>query len=237
MKKIKEYKFNFFFHYRLFYNIYFLFYILEFVSFIKICKALPDLKFTKSITLLNGNIFIIHQNGISIYNSSLNGLIENITYFSEDLLINNHSQLDKVTISRFNETNYGYIISIINNIIYIFDYKGKMLKNDTTQIDKIKNGEYFTLIPIRKNKEELIYMIGFSENKKIINILFYIYDIYTINNTLFKDLKLTEDILKNRFNIISGNFDIKENFYTCSLIFLDNLFLLFFKNVIELRSQ
>ena len=170
MKKIKEYKFNFLFHYKLFHCIYFLFYILKFVSFIKIGKGLPNLKFTKSITLLNGDIFIIHQSGISIYNSSLNGFIENITYFSEDLLINDYSQLNKVIISRFNETNYGYIISIINNIIYIFDYKGKMLKNDTTQIDILKKGEYFTLIPIRKNIEILTYMIGFSEKKKKMNI-------------------------------------------------------------------
>ena len=219
MKTIKEYKFNFLLKYRIFHYIYLLFYILEFFFFIKKNKALPNLEFPKSITLLDGNIFIIHKYGINIYSSSLNELIDNITDFDEDFLISDNDKFNKITISRFNETNNGYIISLINDIIYVFNYKGKMLyNNNNTRIEKLKNGKYFTLIPIRKNNEELDYMIGFSENAAKINILFYNYNINTKKHNIIKELTLTKDNLKNLFNIKEYDPVIKDDLFTCSLM-------------------
>ena len=83
-------------------------------------------KYGKLITLLDGNIFIIHQNGIDIYDSTLSNKTANII---KETLINDKNELSKITISRFSEKDYGYIITTIKNTVYIFDWKGNLLFN------------------------------------------------------------------------------------------------------------
>ena len=89
----------------------------------------------KSITLLDGNIFIIHQNGIDIYDSSLSNNIANI--INETLIIN-ENYLSKITISRFSEQDNEYIITTLKNTVYIFGCKGNLLFKDE---DNILNGD------------------------------------------------------------------------------------------------
>ena len=108
---------------------YFLFYLLVFVSILKKYIAFDNLLYQQSITLLNGNIFMIYQNGITKYDSSLSSNILVIEQFNSDELIDDYTKYNKLTISRFSENDYGYIISTINDIIYIFNYEGNILLN------------------------------------------------------------------------------------------------------------
>ena len=53
----------------IFTHLFFPFYILIIFSFLKKYKQFDKLDFPQSITLLNGNIFVIYKEGIVIYNS------------------------------------------------------------------------------------------------------------------------------------------------------------------------
>ena len=55
--------------------------------------------FPYSLTLANGNIFIIHQKGVTICDNHLTMIIDNIINFSEAEEIKTEASLSKVTTS------------------------------------------------------------------------------------------------------------------------------------------
>ena len=103
---------------------YFLFYVFVFASFLKKYIAFDNLLYQQSITLLNGDIFIIHKNEITIYDTTLSSTKFVIEQFNSDVLIDDYTKYSKMTISRFSENDYGYLISPINDIIYFSIQKG-----------------------------------------------------------------------------------------------------------------
>ena len=161
-------------------KIYFLFYLLVFFSFFQEYNFSINLPYALSITLLNGDIFVIYKDGISIYDSSLSNEKKSIENFTLSEKIENDTSFHKITISRFHENNYGYIISTINDKIYIFDCEGQKLYNSSS---KELFGEHYTLVPIKGDRQEIHYMIGFAKGNNNINISFYTY--YLNNKTNF----------------------------------------------------
>ena len=69
-------------------------------------------KYSNAITLNNGNIFVIHETGITICDPSFSKIIKNVTVFTSGDRISSANYLSKVSISQFNE---GYIVSVIIN--------------------------------------------------------------------------------------------------------------------------
>ena len=132
--------------------------------------------YPKSITLLNGNIFIIHKTGIEIYDSSLTNSLHIIRTFNEEEQISDPTKLGKVSITRFNQNDNGLIICIIINKIFIFNYKGEELfvENDS-EIIAIFNGNYYDLTAIKRNGEKYIYQVGFINSNKA-NLFYFEYD-------------------------------------------------------------
>ena len=68
----------------------------------------PSFLYSKSITLLNKNIFIIHKSGVDIYYSSLTQKIKNIITLGDYKILNNDTYVE-IIISQFNENNFEYI--------------------------------------------------------------------------------------------------------------------------------
>ena len=141
-------------------------------------------KYPKAITLLNGNIFIIHKNGIDIYDSSLSTKITGVIIFdkNETILYDN---LSLITFTSFTESDNGYIIGIINNKIYIFDKEGTNKYISQEILEELK-GEYYTLIPIKKENNIYYYMIGFINEDQCIQLLFFNYNEDNKTNNFIK---------------------------------------------------
>ena len=94
------------------------------------------------LTLSNNNIFIIHRTGIDIYDSSFNKL-EQIIQFSGDEEMTEEI-FEKIRIKYDNE----YILSIINDKIYIFNNEGKFLYKEKERIYYLHTIEKYSLILI-----------------------------------------------------------------------------------------
>ena len=75
------------------------------------------------ITLSNQNVFIVHQLGIDIINLLFTKIIKNVLTFSEDEKIKTENELSKIEI----KYKDGYILSLINDKIYIFNNTGDFL--------------------------------------------------------------------------------------------------------------
>ena len=165
---------------------------------IKQCISDPGLIFPQSTNLLNGDILIIHKNGIDIYDSSFN---KKQTIINKTNFIGDVNSLSKITISKFFNDTDVHIISTINDKIFIFNYKGELKYNTSNQLDELKGGKYYTLIPIKKeNDNYYTYMIGFIDNDKI-NLIFYQYD-NNKNNSILRNINIS----KNEYKIYGEGF-------------------------------
>ena len=131
-----------------------------------------------SLTLSDGNILVIHQKGICICNYHLSEIKQNIKTFSEDEEIRTEDSLSKITTAFEN----GYIISIINDKIFIFNENGTLIYESNNII--LESGEtagYYTLVPIKKESSYYQYVIGYIHSKSLY-LLYYKYDFTTGTN-------------------------------------------------------
>ena len=186
--------------------------IIIFLCIFEKYKTISSFIYPKAIQLINENIFIIHKDGIDIYDSSLSKIIKSIIIFREDDKIKSHEIYNKITIAKYNESNFEYIFTIINNKIYIFNSDGGIVYNTDNKMS-ILNGDNYSLIPIKKIDNKFYYMIGFINKNNYIQLLLFEYDNKTHKNELSYN--------NNAFNytvINKKSFLIKNNLLTCQLI-------------------
>ena len=119
-------------------------------SFYKII-CLSSFDYPYSITLSNDNIFLIQKTGIDIYDKSLNKLNQAFEFSGEDEI--SEEKFSNITIKYNNE----YILSIINDKIFIFNNEGKLLYKSE---EKINNNQIIisyslTLLNVTSNNCDL----------------------------------------------------------------------------------
>ena len=145
-----------------------------------------------ALSLSNGNILVIHKTGITICDNLLTKIIKNIKIFIISEQINTEASLSKITTTKMN----NYIISIINDEIYIFNDIGDLLfQNNTKILSSSETAEYYTLISYKIQSNYYSYLIGFVDNQ-LLNFLYYIYDSSTNKNYLIS----TSKGIKNKYN-------------------------------------
>ena len=111
-----------------------------------------------------------------------------------------------MTISRFSEKDYGYIISTIRDIIYIFDCEGSILNKYSTE--KIFSFSSYTIAPIKREGKNFTYMIGFIErNVTIYNMILNFFNYDSKNN-------ITNFISQEKF-VLEGKLSF---FLSCQLM-------------------
>ena len=115
---------------------------INFIFFFLKAEKTFSLEYPKSLYLPNGNIFVIHKVGVSIYNHLMTNKIKDIIHFNKSETIN-AGDLSKITVTIEDE----YIFSIIKDKIYIFNVTGNLLfYNDTSILrEDIITKYYFNL--------------------------------------------------------------------------------------------
>ena len=208
-KKEKDKKYNIFFNNSIFSLI---FKLLIFFSFIK--KNLNIIfDYPKALTLLNGNILIIHKGGIDVYDSSLTQLLSSQIQFNESEKGNYENSLSKITISRFNENDYGLIIAIIFDRLYFFSPKGESLYIEDNLNNKYNiSSSLYSLTPISSNNNNFTYMICFSNKESKVAPLFFKYNNNSKTNNLIKSID------PFMLNILNEEKPINNNGITCELM-------------------
>ena len=133
-----------------------------------------DLSFPFATFLSNDNIFVIHKDGVSIYDSTFSNLISDEIVFSSSNIIQDEYYYRMVTISKFED---GTIISIINNKIYIFDYKGSLIFESSQYITVFSAGQYYSIVPIKFYDGYYYYFVGFADE----SVYYFYYKFNLIN--------------------------------------------------------
>ena len=122
-----------------------------------------DNAYPKIKDLPSGEYFIIMSNGIYISNNDFSNIIK-IFKFNNDQSINSIEDNNKTALSEFkNDTNF-YILSLVKNYLYLFDFNKRNISQFDLR-DKL-NGNFYNLIPYKIFENALYYVIVFSETIK-----------------------------------------------------------------------
>ena len=137
-----------------------------------------------SLTLNNGNILIVAQKGIYLYNQ-LNYNISVIKEFSSDLYISNESTATKTTFLQLPEKDGGYIIIFANDILYGLPPEA----NSITTFGKTNetNANYYSLsfFKIDENNN-IFYTFGYNDLSKKFRLSYYKLNILSnLNNLIY----------------------------------------------------
>ena len=130
-----------------------------------------DFSFPSALTLTNGNILIIEELGIYIFNPTNNDIREEYRFPEEDK-IKNKQDLSRVILKR----SQGYIFGLINYKIFIFNGEGERLVT-TTQKFTDQNPQHFTLTPIVHSGNIYPFIIAFFDSNTYLNLTSYYYEI------------------------------------------------------------
>ena len=155
------------------------FFTISFALNFSITLSTLSFKYPTAITLKNGNIFIIHETGISICDPTFSIIRKNVTVFSSGNKISSANYLSKVSVSQFNE---GYIVSVIINKIYIFSPQGEIEYMSTSALTT-NDVNIFISRDELYNDNQYYYLIGYMYQNSIY-LEYYYYKPSTKSNSL-----------------------------------------------------
>ena len=187
------------------------YYIIISFQLINKINSYVHFKYPYGITLTNQNVFIVHQLGIDIIDAQFTKIIKNVLTFSEEEKIKTENELSKIEI----KYKDGYILSLINDKIYIFNNTGDFLNKSDDKITEDESIEYYTLVPIEKVYTGIYYfLIGFFDTNNYLNLNYYKYN---IQNNIIKRIHQKVDIrFKNNNNYY---FQFKNKGLSCEYMY------------------
>ena len=192
-----------------------------------------NLYYPLSLTLYNDNILLITDQKILFLDSSLNNIMINYTLDEYQKL--NLTLSEKALACQYPIEYEGYIITFINDYLFLFDKEGDKLfeKNLTKEFIEIP---YYDLLPIKKTNNYLYYIISYTIYNKTndipsqIKIFYYSIDINNGNITLEKEKTFdkTECKISKTISCQIMNSINKNDILTCFLVvFIQGKYILF----------
>ena len=178
------------------------------------------LDFPLGIMLSNDNIFVIHQNGVSVYDSTFSKLISDEVIFSDSEKIIYEYYLSKITIEQFEN---GYIITIINDYIYIFDYKGTFIFKSTRLLDDYAFGYYYSIVPIKFFDGYYYYIITYIDSQ-IIFFIYYKFHLENKINSLINRYQMKHEIGTTSYLLYESGLSCQKMSYSFSEVVLSCFF-------------
>ena len=173
--------------------------IILFQIFYKI-SAKTSFDYLYSINLPNDNIFLIQKTGIDIYDMSLNKLNQIIQFSGEEEI--SEEKFSKIAIKYNNE----YILSVINDKMFIFNNEGKILYKSEEKINDNQTIYSYSLTLINTTNNTCDYVLGYFDEDNYLNLSLYRYDNESSNITLLYGTKSEKHCNKYEcYNYTSNN--------------------------------
>ena len=146
-------------------------------SFYKI-SSLSSFDYPYSIILSNDNIFLIQKTGIDIYDTSLNKLIQILEFSGENEI--SEEIFSNITL----KYNNDYILSIINDKMFIFNIEGKLLYKSKEKINETEIIYSYSLTFMNITDNYFEYLLAYFDVDCYIHLNLYRYYNESNNNTL-----------------------------------------------------
>ena len=132
-----------------------------------------DLEFIHPITLLNGNIFIIHKNGVLVYNYNFTNILYN-NNFGGIPIISSEEESELTSVIQCKD-NGKYVIGLINDTFYVFSSQGLYLFDK--QINLFSDFrtdiyfKYFSFLYYKCQDSNYYFIVSFINNESNIKFV------------------------------------------------------------------
>ena len=228
-----------------------LIFILIFLLNIHMSISTLSFTFPISTALTNGNIFIIHQDGINVCNSGVTKIIKNSYQFNEDEKISKDI-LVNVTIIQFSD---GFIISFIKDKLFFFDNNGNYLDKkeeffshsnvyiSISSYKMISNRYYYFLIGYIYSKLLYLYYYKYDSQESVLSLVAdaaELYDKYDNSYYYIENSGVScQMVYKYSNDIIECMYFIKipssYSYVSLALFYINNGNILTYQNTIHYR--
>ena len=169
-------------------------YILKYFSFEHVITPV-DGSYFKIIKISSEEYFILLKDGIYIYNNDFS-INKKLYEFTDEEAIKNDKEFNIIIISKYINNNGFFILSLVNNILYLLDYNKQKLAKFNLTSDL--TGDYYNILPYKLEYKSFFLIIIFT--KKNCNLL-----------------------TETKLNFLLYKIDISSNEYTINLENINNL--------------
>ena len=128
------------------------------INSLNINEAYPS-----AFLLSDGNLFLVTENGLRIYDSNFTNLQQYYNFESE-YRITSENEAEKTAIAEYPD---GTVIALVKNILYILNKERSYIKKKNLS-NYFTNGIYYSLIAYNYDSLYYYYVIAYSDNGKII---------------------------------------------------------------------
>ena len=159
----------------------FFFHFLFFSFYLVICQehtktnSFPELKFPKSITLINGYIVVLTSSGIYSFYPNLDYKVHSYEFKSDEIPENIQDSITNADFTQFDDINYDhkYALCVFNKFIYVLSEEGNVLFNQNIG-DDINNVNYpLSLTAYEYTGSQLYFLIGYNVKYDYQTFLYY----------------------------------------------------------------
>ena len=156
------------------------------------------LDFIHALTLKNGNIFLLHQNGVIVYNYNMTIILHNY----EHSFISSEEENNLTTLIQCEDNNNHYIIALIKNNLHVFTSLGQFLFTIPNNLleDLSKNIIYisYSFLYYRYNNTKYYFIISYLDSNKYIKIIEFVIDMNAKSYSEYKtNIHIIENILSD----------------------------------------
>ena len=125
-------------------------------------------KYPSALLLINGDIFLVSENGFKLYDSTFKTLKKNVD-FTEEQKITSEVEAEKTSIAQFSD---GIIIALVKNILFAFESNGEPIVQQNLN-DSLTNGRYYSLIPFKIDSLYYDYIISYYDSATYFSIKYF----------------------------------------------------------------
>ena len=145
-----------------------------------------DIDYTHTLSLLNGNIFILHKTGAIVYNYNFTIILYMHDFGTE--IINYEEENSLTSINQCEDNNNQYVVALIKNSIHIFSSRGQYLFSTQNSFFSDFSKDIFTI-----NYSFLYY--------KYVGVNYYFIITYKNNDNIMKIIEFKINMNNKSFNI------------------------------------
>ena len=161
-----------------------------------------DLNYTHALSLINGNIFIIHKNGVVVYNYNFTIILYNYD-FGGIPLISSEEDNNFTSLIQCNDDINQYVLALINDKTYIFSSRGLYLFHTSNTLFTDFSTEvfyhYYSFLYYKYEDSVYYFIVSFINNQNFIKVIEFQINMNTQSFNIYKEK------IYNQSNIVSDS--------------------------------
>ena len=197
-----------------------------------------DLEYTHSLSLINGNLFIIHKYGVIVYNYNFTSILYSYDFGGTPIIASEEDN-NFTSVIQCKGNNYQYVIAIINDKIYVFSSRGQYFfhvsNNNNLFSDFSTNVEnqYYSFLFYKNDGYNYYFIVTIIDNTNSIKIKEFKIDLAAqsfemVNQKQYSPDSLVSDSVACQITSYNNTSNVLACFYVNIIDYYNNLYVSLF---------